>query len=82
VARGDKIVVERGAGLAELAVNRKADAATEFRIGSVTKQFTAAAVMKLVEQGKIGLDAPLSKYLPDFDTGGRTVTIRQLLNHA
>jgi CubicO group peptidase (beta-lactamase class C family) len=48
----------------------------------VTKQFTAAAIMKLVEQGKIGLDDPLAKYVPDFDTGGRTVTIRQLLNHA
>jgi len=82
VARGDRIIFERGAGLAEIDSKRPADAATEFRIGSVTKQFTAAAIMKLVEKGKIGLDDPLAKYLPDFDTGGRTVTIRQLLNHA
>jgi CubicO group peptidase (beta-lactamase class C family) len=82
VARGDKIIVERGAGFADLATRRRAGAVTEFRIGSVTKQFTAAAIMKLVEQGKIRLDDPLAKYLPDFDTGGRTVTIRQLLNHA
>jgi D-alanyl-D-alanine carboxypeptidase len=82
VARGDKIIVERGTGLADIENKRSADAATEFRIGSVTKQFTAAAIMKLVEQGKLGLDDPLSKYLPDFDTGGRTVTIRQMLNHA
>ena len=82
VARGDKIIFERGAGLADIDSKRAADAATEFRIGSVTKQFTAAAMMKLVEQGKLSLDDPLKKYLPDFDTGGRTVTIRQLLNHA
>jgi D-alanyl-D-alanine carboxypeptidase len=82
VARGDRIVVDRGAGMANVARNEAADANTIFRIGSVTKQFTAAAIMKLVEQGKLGLDDPLAKYLPDFDTGGRTVTIRQLLNHA
>lgn len=82
VARGDKIVFERDAGLADIDSKRPADAATEFRIGSVTKQFTAAAIMKLVEQGKLGLDDPLAKYVPDFDTGGRAVTIRQMLNHA
>ena len=82
VARGDRIIVERGAGVADVDAKRPADAATEFRIGSVTKQFTAAAIMKLVEQGKLRLDDPLAKYVPDFDTGGRTVTIRQMLNHA
>ena len=82
VARGDRIIVERGVGRADIDAGRQADAATEFRIGSVTKQFTAAAIMKLVERGKLSLDDPLNKYVPDFDTGGRTVTIRQMLNHA
>jgi CubicO group peptidase (beta-lactamase class C family) len=82
VARGDRIIYERGAGWADAENKRHADAATEFRIGSLTKQFTAAAIMKLVERGKLGLDDPLAKYLPEFDTGGRTVTIRQMLNHA
>jgi CubicO group peptidase (beta-lactamase class C family) len=82
VARGDRIIFERGAGFADIDSKRPADAATEFRIGSVTKQFTAAAIMKLVEQGKLALDDPLAKYVSDFDTGGRTVTIRQMLNHA
>lgn len=82
VARGDRIVIERGAGLADVVQKVPADAATIFRVGSVTKQFTAAAIMKLAEQGKLRLDDPLAKYVPDFDTGGRTVTIRQLLNHA
>lgn len=81
VARGDRVIVDRGYGIADLEWNAPADASTSFRIGSLTKQFTAAAIMKLVEQGKVGLDDPLSRYVPDFDTGGRVVMIRQLLNH-
>lgn len=80
VARGDRIIVDRGVGLADLEWNEPADADTIFRIGSVTKQFTAAAIMKLVERGEVLLDDPVAKYLPNFDTAGRTVTIRQLLN--
>jgi CubicO group peptidase (beta-lactamase class C family) len=82
VARGDRIILERGAGAANLERNEAADANTIFRIGSLTKQFTAAAIMKLADQGKLSLDDPLAKYVPEFDTGGRTVTIRQLLNHS
>lgn len=81
VARGDQMVIDRGAGTADLEWNEPADATTIFRIGSVTKQFTAAAIMKLVEQGKVHLDDSLAKYLPDFDTEGHTVTIRELLDH-
>ncbi len=80
VARGDRILVDRGAGIADLEWNAPADANRIFRIGSVTKQFTAAAIMKLAEQGKLGLDDPLAKYVPDLETAGHTVTIRQLLN--
>jgi|GEM_PF-181671 len=81
VARGDQLIVDRGYGIADLEWNAPADASTIFRIGSLTKQFTAAAIMKLAEQGKLALDDPLSRYVPDFDTGGRVVTIRQMLNH-
>ena len=81
VARGNHMIVDRGVGIADLEWNQPADAKTAFRIGSLTKQFTAAAIMKLKEQGKLGLDDPISKYLPDFDTEGHIVTIRQLLNH-
>ena len=81
VARGDRMILDRGYGIADLEWNAPADAGTPFRIGSLTKQFTAAAIMKLVEQGKLSLDDPLARYVPEFDTGGRTVTIRQLLNH-
>ncbi len=81
VARDDRILVEQGLGKADLEFDAPANAQTIFRIGSVTKQFTAASIMKLVERGKITLDDDLHKHLPSFDTGGRVVTIRQLLNH-
>lgn len=81
VARGEKIIIARGYGLAEAEHEVPADADTMFRIGSITKQFTAAAIMRLHEQGKLGLDDDMHKFLPDFPTQGHTVTIRHLLTH-
>jgi CubicO group peptidase (beta-lactamase class C family) len=81
VAGGDQMIVDRGYGIADLEWDVPVDASTSFRIGSLTKNFTAAAILKLVERGKLGLDDPLSRTVPEFDTGGRVVTIRQLLNH-
>lgn len=52
-----------------------------FHIASLTKQFTAVAIMMLKERGLVSLDAPMNDYLPDFPLGGRHVTIRHLLNH-
>lgn len=54
---------------------------TVFRIGSVSKTFTAAAVLILVEEGKVQLDNPLSIYLPDYPLPGANATVRQLLQH-
>src|SRR5437016_3048810 len=54
---------------------------TVFHIASLTKQFTATAIMMLKERGLVSLDAPLEHYLPDFPTQGRRVTVRHLLNH-
>jgi len=76
-----QLLLARGFGLANVEANSRTSAETVFRIGSVTKQFTAAAVMQLVEQGKIGLDDELTKYLPDYPTQGNRVTIRHLLTH-
>jgi D-alanyl-D-alanine carboxypeptidase len=81
VARKGAVIVARAYGLADAEFDVPADKDTMFRIGSVTKQFTAAAVMRLVEQGKISLDDDLGKYLPDFPLQGNTVTILHLLNH-
>ena len=52
-----------------------------FPIGSVTKQFTAAAILQLRDAGKLSLDDDITKWLPDFDTRGNKVTLRQLLDH-
>ena len=57
-----------------------ATSATVYRTGSITKQFTSAAIMQLLEQGRISLDDPLTKYLPQYPQW-RTITMRQLLNH-
>lgn len=81
IARGGTVLLERGYGLADAEFDVPADAATMFRIGSVTKQFTAALVMRAVERGELALADPLSRFVPDFDTGEHVVTVRQLLNH-
>ncbi len=81
VGRGDRVLLEEGAGIADLEFDVRANAQTMFRIGSVTKQYTAAAIMKLVERGKLGLDDDVRKHVPTFEAGERVVTIRQLLNH-
>jgi CubicO group peptidase (beta-lactamase class C family) len=71
----------RGYGFADLRAMRLAGPTTVYEIGSITKQFTSSAIMRLVEQGRINLDDDLSKYLPRFPLHGHHVTIRQLLNH-
>src|SRR5436190_23132885 len=81
VARKGQVIVAKGYGLADVELEVPANKDTMFRIGSVTKQFTAAAIMRFVEQGRLSLDDDLSKYLPDFPMQGNTVTIRQLLTH-
>jgi D-alanyl-D-alanine carboxypeptidase len=80
VARGDTIILGKGYGQADVEHGVPATDSTLFRIGSVTKQYTAAAIMRLVEQGKLGLDDDFTKYV-DYPTQGKVVTIRHLLNH-
>lgn len=81
VARGGDIVVAKGYGLAEVEHGVAANGDTLFRIGSITKQFTAAAVLRLVEQKKLNLDDDVREHLPHYSTGEHTVSLRHLLNH-
>ncbi len=81
VGRGGKVVFARGFGVADLATGRQLDADAIMDIGSITKQFTAAAILKLVADGRLDLDQPLARYLPSWQDDGRGITIRQLLNH-
>src|SRR5437660_1659707 len=66
VVDDQRIVWSAGFGFADVTKTRPATADTIYRVGSVTKLFTDLAVMQLVEQGKLDLDAPVTKYLPDF----------------
>lgn len=83
VVRGADTLLVRGYGSVDLEwdVPTPADASASYEIGSVTKQFTGAAVMQLVEQGRLDLDADFTEYLPDFDTRGHAVPLRRLLDH-
>lgn len=81
VRRGDTTVFRKGYGLAniELAVPIEPDMA--FRIGSVTKQFTAVAILMLADEGKVDLSADVTTYLPSFPSHGRRITVEHLLTH-
>ncbi len=81
VTEGGKTVYAAGRGLADLDAKTPITADTVFRIGSIAKQFSAAVMLDLVAEGKVSLDDPLSKYLPDFPQPGASATVRQLLNH-
>lgn len=81
VARGGKIVQAEGFGLANVELQVPVKPETVFQSGSVGKQFTATAVMMLVEEGKVGLDDPLTKYFPDAPSSWKEVTVRELLSH-
>ncbi|HEX8634522.1 MAG TPA: serine hydrolase [Pyrinomonadaceae bacterium] len=82
VAENGKVIYKKGVGLANMEWNVPNEADTKFRLGSITKQFTAALILQLVEQGKLKLDGKLSEYLPDYrkDVGDK-VTIHHLLTH-
>ncbi|MEO6589009.1 MAG: serine hydrolase domain-containing protein [Pyrinomonadaceae bacterium] len=81
VIKNGKIVKSEGYGLANVELNVPATKETVFEIGSVSKQITAAAIMLLVEEGKINLDEKISKYLPSAPETWKNVTVRNLLTH-
>jgi CubicO group peptidase (beta-lactamase class C family) len=79
-SQNGKVLFQKGYGLADLEHHVKVIPQTKFRIGSITKQFTAAAILKLQQDGKLNLNDKLSKYLPDFPRGDE-VTLHHLLTH-
>lgn len=80
VARGDTVLFRGARGLASVELGVLLTPDHVFRIGSVTKQFAAVGLLKLVEAGKIGLDDALSSYLPEYPNGAK-ISVRQLLDH-
>jgi CubicO group peptidase (beta-lactamase class C family) len=81
VSRGGQIIRAQGYGLSNVELQVPVKPETIFQSGSVGKQFTATAVMMLVEEGRIGLEDPLTKYFPDAPATWKNVTIRELLSH-
>lgn len=81
VVRNGRIVFERGYGAADLRSLRKIDEHTDFRLASLSKQFTAMAIMLLVHDGKLHYEDRLTDIFPDFPAYGKSITIRHLLNH-
>jgi CubicO group peptidase (beta-lactamase class C family) len=80
IAKDGKIVYENAYGFADIENRIPVRIDTKFRIGSITKQFTAAAILKLQEKGMLSLNDPLSKFIPDFPRGDE-VKIHHLLTH-
>ncbi|MDA1191634.1 MAG: serine hydrolase [Candidatus Poribacteria bacterium] len=80
VARDGKVIYQNAFGHADVEGDVGATVETKYRIGSITKQFTATAILQLMEAGKIALDDPLSKFYPDFPRGDE-VTVYHLLTH-
>jgi len=81
VVRDGRIVKAKGYGLANIEANSVAAPKTVYEIGSITKQFTATAVMMLVEEGKISLDDKIPQYFPDAPPAWNQITVRHLLTH-
>ncbi|HEY2014790.1 MAG TPA: serine hydrolase [Bryobacteraceae bacterium] len=81
VARGGEVLLNKGYGSANLEWNVPNSPATKFRLGSVTKQFTAACILLLEERGKLKVDDPVKKYMPDAPAAWDKITIFHVLTH-
>lgn len=81
VKKAGQIVFQRGYGITDLRTRHKIDERTNFRLASLSKQFTAMAVMLLVHEGKLRYEERLTDIFPDFPEYGKAITISNLLNH-
>jgi CubicO group peptidase (beta-lactamase class C family) len=81
VVRNGQTVFRRGYGVTDLRTLHPIDASTNFRLASFTKQFTATCIMLLVHDGKLRYDDHLTDIFPEFPAYGKSITVRNLLNH-
>ncbi|HSC53272.1 MAG TPA: serine hydrolase domain-containing protein [Phnomibacter sp.] len=81
IAHKNEIVYKKAFGSAHVELNVPLQPDMIFRVGSITKQFTAIGILQLVEQGKISLQDSIQKYIPGFPSKGHTITIEHLLTH-
>ena len=80
IAQGSKVLLSKGYGMANLELDVLNSPQTKYRLGSVTKQFTAMAIMQLQERGLLDVNDPIIKYIPDYPNGEK-ITIHHLLTH-
>ncbi|MBT8300784.1 MAG: beta-lactamase family protein, partial [Maribacter sp.] len=81
VYKDGEVLYRKAFGMANLELEIPMTPDNVFEIGSITKQFTAVSILKLMEQGKLSLEDEITKYLPDYPTNGKTITVHHLLNH-
>jgi D-alanyl-D-alanine carboxypeptidase len=81
IVRGDKVVLARGYGYANLELHVPATDSTVYQSGSVGKQFTAALILRLAAAGRLGLDDPIRRHLPEGPAAWDSITVRHLLTH-
>ena len=81
VAKDGKPIYRKAFGMANLELNVPSIPENVYEIGSITKQFTAVAILMLQEQGKLSVDDDITKFIPDYPTQGNTITVHHLLNH-
>ena len=81
VMKDGRILYERGYGIADLDHDVKITPATVFHVASMSKQFTAASILMLARDGKLSLDDPIRKYVPELPDFGVPITLRELLHH-
>lgn len=81
VLQNDSVIFKKGYGLADLEKSISIESKTNFRLASITKQFTAFSIMLLEDERKLSFDDPLTKHFPKFPTYGNDITIRQILQH-
>jgi CubicO group peptidase (beta-lactamase class C family) len=81
VAKNGQIIYKKAFGMANLELNVPMQPEMVFRIGSITKQFTAVSILQLMEQGKLSLQDDIKKFIPDYPTQAYNITIEHLLTH-
>jgi D-alanyl-D-alanine carboxypeptidase len=81
VRKDGRTIIRKGYGMADLELGVPVAPDMVFRLGSITKQFTAVSILMLAQDGKLGLQDEITKFLPDYPTQGRTITVEHLLTH-
>ena len=82
ISENDVPVYKKAFGMSDMESGSKSDPENLYAIGSMTKQFTAVGILCLVNEGKINLNDDIRKYIPDYNTHGKTITIENCLTHS